>query len=159
MRYLLLLIVSVSMNSFASGQVERDTVLTRCPVYITDTVTSNNFFINARPATLKVYRVKGDLTIVIEQREQYFSMFFHERKLRNTTYDIKPATGGRGNVEVTYSFKSGDQVAYINVSQGTLQATFDKEKMMWKINVNGLIANLTDRTVSYYRAKAEFWVK
>jgi len=56
-------------------------MLSRCPVFITDTVSVNNFFIEARPATLKVYRVRGDLTIVIEQREQFFSLFFMKRGL------------------------------------------------------------------------------
>ncbi|HRF19329.1 MAG TPA: hypothetical protein PK977_14235, partial [Chitinophagaceae bacterium] len=60
----------------ANAQTERDTVLKRCPVFITDTVSSNNFFIEARPATLKVYRVKGKLTIAVEQRDQFFTLFF-----------------------------------------------------------------------------------
>ena len=134
-------------------------MLSRCPVYITDTVSVNNFFIEARPATLKVYRVKGDLTIVIEQRDQFFSLFFHEKRLRNTTYDIQPGSKGRGEVEVAYSFKSGDQVALISVSNGKIESSFDKEKKMWKVKVNGIITNMSDRTLSYYRAKAEFFVK
>ncbi len=159
MRYLILITGFFFFHSSLQAQVERDTVLSRCPVRITDTVSVNNFFIEARPATLKVYRVRGDLTIVIEQRDQFFSLFFHEKRLRNTTYDIEPASKGRGSVEVTYSFKSGDQVAYINVASGTIQSTFDKEKKMWKVKVDGLIANLTERTLTYYKAKADFWVK
>lgn len=142
-----------------SAQESRDTVLSRCPVFITDTVSVNNFFIEARPATLKVYRVRGDLTIVIEQRDQFFSLFFHEKRLRNTTYKIEPGSKGRSEVESTYSFRSGDQVAYINVSSGTIQSTFDKEKKMWKLKVNGMITSMSDRTLSYYKARAEFWVK
>jgi hypothetical protein len=142
-----------------NAQESRDTVLSRCPVFITDTVSVNNFFIEARPATLKVYRVRGDLTIVIEQKDQFFSLFFHERKLRNTTYKIEPGSRGRNEVETTYSFRSGDQSAYINVSNGTIQSTFDKDKKMWKLKVNGMIASMSDRTLSYYKARAEFWVK
>lgn len=159
MRSFLLLSVFFLSAVTARAQVERDTVLSRCPVRITDTVSVNNFFIEARPATLKVYRVKGDLTIVIEQRDQFFSLFFHEKRLRNSTYDIRPGSKGRGDVEVTYSFKSGDQVAYINVANGTIQSVFDKERKMWKLKVDGMIASLTDRTMTYYKAKAEFWVK
>ena len=85
-QFFLLLILFVSFS--AASQVSRDTVLSRCPVYITDTVSVNNFFLEARPATLKVYRVKGDLTVVVEQRDQFFSLFFHEKKLRNMTFDI-----------------------------------------------------------------------
>lgn len=143
----------------ASAQVSRDTVLSRCPVYITDTVSVNNFFLEARPCTLKVYRVKGDLTIVVEQRDQFFSLYFHEKRLRNTTFDIEPGSKGKGEVEVAYSFKSGDQVALINVSDGKIESSFDKEKKMWRVKVNGIITNMSDRTLSYYRARAEFWIK
>lgn len=155
----LLLLASIFLSVSASSQVSRDTVLFRCPVYITDTVSVNNFFLEARPATLKVYRVRGDLTIVIEQRDQFFSLFFHEKRLRNTTYDIEPGSKSRGEVEVAYSFKSGDQVAFINVSDGKIESSFDKEKKMWHVKVNGIITNMSDRTLSYYRAKADLWVK
>ena len=64
-----------------SAQEERDTALSRCPIYITDTVSSNNFFLEFQPSTLKVYRTKGDLTIVIQQRDQFFTILFNEKKL------------------------------------------------------------------------------
>ncbi len=149
------LLFSVSANA----QVSRDTIMTRCPVFITDTVSSNNFFIEARPATLKVYRDKGDLTVVVEQRDQFFSVFFHEKRLRNTKYTIDPSSKNKGDVEVSYSFKSGDQVAYIEVSKGSVQSTYDKEKKMWKLKVEGLLSNMADRTVSYYRVRSELWLK
>lgn len=154
-----ILLVGICFSVAGNAQVSRDTVLSRCPVYITDTVSVNNFFIEARPSTLKVYRVRGDLTIVLEQRDQFFSLFFHEKRLRNTTYTIEPGSKGRGEIEVAYSFKSGDQVAFIEVSSGKVESTFDKEKKMWKVKVNGLITNMSDRTLSYYRARAEFWLK
>ena len=56
MRQFLFLVILLASLS-ASSQISRDTVLSRCPVYITDTVSVNNFFLEARPATLKVYRV------------------------------------------------------------------------------------------------------
>ena len=71
--FILLILVSFT----APAQQERDTILRRCPLFITDTVSSNNFFIEGLPATLKVYRVSGDLTIAIQQRDQFFTMFFH----------------------------------------------------------------------------------
>lgn len=151
------LLTIISFTGFS--QESRDTVLSRCPVYITDTVSSNNFFIEARPVTLKVYRVRGDLTIVVEQKDQFFSLFFHDKRLRNTTYDIQPGSRSRGEVEAAYSFKSGDQVALISVSGGKIECSFDKEKKMWKLKVNGMITNMADRNVSYYRAKAELWLK
>ncbi len=158
MRQFLFLVILLASLS-ASSQISRDTVLSRCPVYITDTVSVNNFFLEARPATLKVYRVKGDLTVVVEQRDQFFSLFFHEKKLRNTTFDIEPGSKGRGEVEAAYSFKSGDQTALISLSDGKIESSFDKDKKMWKLKVNGTIPNMSDRTLSYYRVRTELWLK
>jgi hypothetical protein len=158
MRQFLFLVILLASLS-ASSQISRDTVLSRCPVYITDTVSVNNFFLEARPATLKVYRVKGDLTVVVEQRDQFFSLYFHEKKLRNTTFDIEPASKGRGEVEAAYSFKSGDQTALISLSDGKIESSFDKDKKMWKLKVNGTITNMSDRTLSYYRVRTELWLK
>jgi hypothetical protein len=142
----------------ADAQTERDTVLKRCPVFITDTVSSNNFFIEARPATLKVYRVKGKLTIAVEQRDQFFTMFFHDRKLRTGNYDITPGSRGGREVEATYSFKTGDQASYISLSKGTVDVSYDKEKKLWLLKVNGMIANLVDRSVTYYKVRADLYV-
>lgn len=158
MRQFLLLVILLASLS-ASSQISRDTVLSRCPVYITDTVSVNNFFLEARPATLKVYRVKGDLTVVVEQRDQFFSLFFHEKKLRNGTFDIEPGSRGRGEVEAAYSFKSGDQTALISLSDGKIESSFDKDKKMWRLKVNGTITNMSDRTLSYYRVRTELWLK
>jgi hypothetical protein len=141
------------------AQVSRDTTLNRCPVAITDTVSQNNYFIEARPCILKVYRVKGDLTVVVEQREQYFSLFFHDKRLRATTYDIEPGSKGRNEVESTYSFKSGDQVAYINLADGKIQCVFDKVKKVWNLKITGTITNMTDRSLTYYRVKADLVLK
>lgn len=152
--YFLVLFYCISVQ----GQQQRDTILKRCPVAITDTVSVNNFFIEGLPATLKVYRVKGKLTIQVQQKEQFFTLFFHDKKLRNTTYNISRGSDGRGEVEATYSFKSGDQASYINLSSGKVESVFDKEKKMWRIKVNGMIANLVDRSVTYYRARGDFYI-
>jgi hypothetical protein len=159
MRYFIFLLITIASSYTVQAQQERDTTLSRCPVAVTDTVSSNNFFIEARPALLKVYRVRGKLTIRVEQRDQYFTILFHSKRLKNTTYDIEPGSKARSEVESTYSFRSGDQVAYIVLSGGTIQTSFDKTKNMWRVKVNGKITNLADRTLSYYRVKADLWVK
>ncbi len=157
MRILLLsFVMLVSISALA--QQERDTVLGRCPLYITDTVSSYNFFIDARPATLKVYRVSGDLTIAIEQKDQFFTMFFRDKRLKNGKYKISVNPDGKG-VAAKYSFRSGDQVSYVNVSSGTVETTYDNLTKLWRIKVNGLIANLVERSVTYYRVKADFTIK
>lgn len=154
-----LLFIALLGSLVSTAQVSRDTVLNRCPVYITDTVSVNNFFLEARPATLKVYRVRGDLTIQVEQRDQFFTLFFHEKRLRATTYDIEPGSRGRGEVEAAYSFRSGDQTALISLTDGKIESTFDKEKKMWRVRVNGVITNMSDRTLSYYRVRTDLWLK
>lgn len=151
------IVLIISIPSFA--QEERDTLLSRCPVFVTDTATSNNFFIEARPATLKVYRVKGDLTVVVEQKDQFFTLLFREKRLRNTTYKLNTSPDGRNELMAKYSFRSGDQVSYVNVSKGTVECTYDKEKKVWKLKINGLIANLVERNVSYYKVRADLSLK
>ena len=141
-----------------SAQEERDTTLTRCPVYITDTVTSNNFFIEARPCTIKVYRVSGDLKVVVEQRDQFLTLLFLDRKLRSTRYKISTRPKGKSQLAVKYSFRSGDQVSYVDVANGTVDVAYDSEKKIWLLQVNGTIANLVGTTVTYYRVRANLHV-
>lgn len=154
-----IVVIGVLLSFCARAQEERDTTLKRCPIFITDTVSNNNFFIEGRPATIKVYRVKGDLTIVIEQKDQFFTIFFNERKLSGGLYKI--AVNSRKNTQVAakYSFRSGDQVSYVNVSSGTVDVSFDEAKQHWHLKLNGLIANIVERSVSYYRTRADFFIK
>jgi hypothetical protein len=154
-------LIGIFLSVAAKSQTARDTVLSKCPVWITDTVSANNFFIEARPATLKVYRVKGDLTIVVEQKDQFFNLFFHTKRLstRNETYKIEPGSRGGDDVEAAYSFKSGDQVAYINVGKGKIETTYDKVKKMWNLKVSGLIGNSTGGSVSYYKVRADLNIR
>ena len=155
--FILLLVTTLSMSAFA--QQERDTVYKRCPLFITDTSTANNFFLEALPATVKVYRERGDLTIAIEQREQFFTMFFRDKRLKNTKYKFKKGARKSSEIEAKYSFRSGVQVSYVDVSSGTVETTFDKEKNLWHIKINGMLANMVERSVTYYRARADFYIK
>jgi len=154
-----LLITMTCYSLVISAQEERDTALSRCPIYITDTVSSNNFFLEFQPSTLKVYRTKGDLTIVIQQRDQFFTMLFNEKKLDERKYKILKGARHNDEVSAKYSFRSGQQVSYVDVHKGTIESTFDKGKDMWHLKVNGLIANLVERSVTYYKVRADFFVK
>ncbi len=120
--------ISLFFSITVQAQSDSDTTLTQCPVFITDTVTANNFFIEARPVLMKVYRVKGKLTIRLEQKDQFFTLYFHEKKLRNTTYKIQAGSTGKTEVEAAYSFRSGDQSSYISVAKGSIDCYFDTEK-------------------------------
>ena len=152
---ILVLLTTISMPAFS--QQEKDTVYKRCPVFITDTVSSNNFFIEALPATIKVERAGEILKIIIQQRDQFFTIFFSDKKLKSGKYKIKVNPRDR-DVSAKYSFLSGDQVSYVNVSSGLIEVIFDEEKDMWQLKVNGMIANMVERSVTYYRVRADFYI-
>ncbi len=158
MRYFFLVVLLGTVFSL-QAQKSRDTVFKRCPVFITDTVSSNNFFIEGLAATMRVYRTKGELTIQFQQRDQYFTLFFHMKNLKEKNYKIEEGSGKRREVEIAYSFKSGEQVSYISLSSGKLAVSFDKEKDMWHLVVNGMIRNMVERSVTYYKVKADFFVQ
>jgi hypothetical protein len=153
----LIIITTVSLTAFA--QQERDTVLTRCPVFITDTVSSNNFFLEFQPSTIKVYRTKGNLTIRIQQKDQFFTIFFQVKKLKNTKYKLVFGANNRNEAEAKYSFRSGSTASYVDVSSGTIESVFDKEKTLWHIKLNGMLANLVERSVTYYKVRADFYIR
>jgi hypothetical protein len=153
------LVILLLISLVASAQEERDTTLRRCPVFITDTVTSNNFFIEGLSCTIKVYRLKGNLTVVLQQRDQYFTIFFNIKKLKSTNYKIKVGANNHNEVASKYSFRSGDQVSYVNVASGTVETSFDKEKDHWHIKVNGMLPNMVERSVTYYKVRSDFYIK
>jgi hypothetical protein len=148
---------AIIISSVASAQDDRDTVMKRCPVYITDTVSANNFFIEGQMCKLSVSRLKGDLKLVVQQRDQFLSIFFRQGKLKVAKYKIKPYADDKDEVEVKYSFRSGDQVSYVNVGSGLVEVTFDKEKSLWKLKLNGMIANMVERNVTYYKVRTELY--
>ena len=158
MRTFILSLLIIS-SGIVSAQQERDTIYRRCPLFITDTVSNNNFFIEGLPATITVDRVKGDLKIIIKQKDQFFTLYFRDKRLRNTKYKISVSPDGRGDLLAKYSFRSGDQVSYVDISSGTIDVTFDKEKKLWRLKVNGMIANLVERAVTYYRVRTDFYIR
>ncbi len=158
MRLFFLSVVMMFSLSVAA-QTERDTTLSRCPVYIIDTVSGNNYFNEARTAILKVYRIKGDLVIAIEQKDQTFTLFFKDKRLKFSKYKIQTNPDSRNEIAAKYSFRIGDQVSYLNVSSGTVDVLYDKVKEQWSLKLNGLLANYLERSVSFYKVKANFVVK
>jgi predicted secreted protein len=86
-------------------------------------------------------------------------LFFREKKLRSLKYKISVNPDGRGELAAKYSFRSGEQVSYVNVSNGTVDVTYDKIKKVWLLKINGMISNLVERSVTYYRVKGDFTIK
>ena len=152
------LFIILFSSLIVSAQKERETVLTSCPVSITDSVSSNNFFLQHQPATVKVYRAKGDLTIVIEQRDQFFTILFGVKNLENKKYKISAKPGSKKEILAKYSFKSGDQVSYVNMTSGTVETNYNKQTKLWNIRVDGLLANFVGQTVTYFKVRAELFV-
>ena len=157
MRTLILLLITIISMPVLSQQ-EGDTVYKRCPLFITDTVSANNFFIEGLPATIKVERDNGEVKITIQQKEQFFTMFFRDRKLKSGKYKLKTNPGGR-DAAAKYSFRSGDQVSYVNVSSGLIEVSYDKVTKLWNLKVNGMIANMVERSVTYYKVRTDFFVR
>jgi hypothetical protein len=155
MKFLFLFFVLI-FSFAASAQKERDTVMNRCPVFITDSVSSNNFFLEHQPSTIKVYRTHGDLTIIIEQREQFFTLFFGVKNLDDKKYKITGSPGSKKDVLAKYSFRLGEQVSYVNMTSGTVETSFNKETKLWNIKVNGLLANFVGQSVTFFKVKADF---
>ena len=151
-----LFIIALLFSSFLQAQKTSDSLYRKCPVAVMDTVTGNNYFIERQSAQVKVYRLSGDLRIVVEQRNQFFTIMFHLRKLKNKAkYTISSDAAARDEVTAKYSFKSGEDVAYIDVSSGQVETTYDKVTKLWRIKLTGLIANLGESRVSYFKAKAD----
>ena len=148
------------ISTTAFSQHEGDTIYKRCPVAVKDTATGNNYFIEHQPATVKTYRNRGDLTIVIEQKSQFFTMFFHIKRLSTKgRYDITAGEAGRGDITAKYSFKSGESVAFIDVVSGKVESSYDKTSKLWHIKLTGLIANMGGSGVSYFKATADFYIR
>jgi hypothetical protein len=157
---LVLAVLLVSSSAFA--QHEGDSVYTRCPVAIKDTATGNNYFIEHQPATVKTYRNKGNYTIVIEQKNQFFTMFFRVRGFstkRKSKYSITTDSNNNDEVSAKYSFRSGESVAFIDVSSGKVETSYDKATKLWHLKVTGLIANMGDTRVTYFKATADFFIR
>ena len=153
-----LIVLFIFTSLAATAQEERDTVLPRCPVYITDTVSANNYFLEFQPSTIRVTRVKSDLHIQVQQRDQFFTLFYADNKLKDGIYKIVYNNQKKNEVKAKYSFRSGASVSYIDLTKGDVQSYFDKEKELWRIRVNGMLANIAGNTVTYYRVRADFYI-
>ncbi len=46
-------------------------------------------------------------------------------------------------------------MAYIDVSSGKVETTYDKVTKLWRVKLTGLIANLGESRVSYFKATAD----
>ena len=158
MRVLAILVI-IFFSITASAQKEEDTLLNNCPVFITDSVSSNNFFLSHQPSTIKVYRTHGDLTITVEQRDQFFTLFFGVKNLDDKKYKITGSPGSKKDVLAKYSFRSGEQVSYVNMTSGTVETKFDKETKLWNIKVNGLLANFIGQSVTFFKVKADLFIR
>jgi hypothetical protein len=156
----LLCLIMLVFTLPAWSQHTGDSVYQRCPVSIYDTLTGNNYFIIAQKATVHTYHDRGNFTISIEQKGQFLTLMFNEKKLSTKgKYDIGVDVGGKHNVSVKYSFRSGTEVAYLDVSSGTITSAYDKTTKLWRVVFNGLLANMGDTRVSYFKVKGEVYFK
>ena len=159
---MIFLITVLLVSASAFSQHEGDSVYKRCPVSVKDTVTGNNYFIEHQSATVKTYRNKGKYTVVIEQKNQFFTMFFQDSRFstkRKSTYHISTDANNNDELSAKYSFKSGNDVAYIDVSSGKAETTYDKVTKLWHIKLTGLIGNMGETRVTYFKAMVDLYVR
>ena len=152
----------IALLLFASNldaQETGDTTYTRCPIAITDTSGYNNYFTSHQSAVVKVEKIKGNITITIQQREQFFTMFFKGKKLSARTYKIKTNSDDKSEVYARYSFRSAGRASYVEATSGTIEVTYNKETEHWNLKINGILSNLVERTIAYYKIKADFSIK
>lgn len=152
-----LLFLFISFN--ASAQEEGDTVYSRCPIAITDTSGYNNYFTPHQSAIVKIEKTKGDLVITIQQKEQFFTMFFRQKKLVERKYKIGVGANNKNELDAKYSFRSGSRASYIDVTSGTVDVTYNKDSHLWNLKVDGMLSNLIEHSIAYYKVKADFSVK
>lgn len=158
-RNFLFTILIVSFSFSAAAQREGDTVLKRCPVFITDTSGYNNYFIEALPATITVDKSHGILSVVVNQKDQYFSLFFGKKHLEEKKYRIESNADSKNEVAVKYSFRSDGQVSYVTVTSGTVDCSFNKETQLWNLKVDGILSNYVATSVSYFKVKANLFIR
>ncbi|HVT84923.1 MAG TPA: hypothetical protein VHD35_06955 [Chitinophagaceae bacterium] len=158
-RNFLLTTLIVLLSIAVAAQRDGDTVLKHCPVFITDTSGYNNYFIEALPATITVDKSKGILSVVISQKDQYLSLFFGKKRLENKKYRIESNADSKSEVAVKYSFRSDGQVSYVTVTSGTVDCSFNKETQLWNLKVDGILSNYVGRSVSYFKVKANLYIR
>ena len=149
----------IFISCSAIAQKEMDTTVKRCPVFITDTSGYNNYFLEFQPATIRVERVKGNLNIVVQQKDQFFSLFFGIKHLEEKKYKIQTNARSKSEVAAKYSFRSGNEVSYVTVTSGNVEASFSKKTNLWNIKINGLLSNYVGRSISYFKMKADFYIQ
>src|SRR5574338_621213 len=159
MKNFLLMMIVVLFSFSAAAQHEGDTVLKHCPVFITDTSGYNNYFIEALPAMITVDKSKGILSVVVSQKDQYFSLFFGKKHFENKKYRIAANADSKNEVAAKYSFRAGDQVSYVTVTSGTVECNFNKETQLWTLKVEGLLSNYVGRSISYFKVRAELFIR
>lgn len=147
----------ISLN--AAAQEEGDTLYMRCPVAVTDTSGYNNYFTSYQSATVKVERIKKNIVITVQQKEQFFTMFFIQKNFSEKKYSIVLGADDKDELDAKYSFRSGGRVSFINVSTGTVDITYNKEKQLWNLKINGVLKNLEERSVRLYKVKADISFK
>lgn len=158
MKYLLS-VVFICCTAVMHAQKSGDTVYTRCPIAITDTSGYNNYFTSHQPATVKVEKLKGNIVITVQQREQYYTMFFRTKKFSDKKYKIVVGAGDKNELDAKYSFRSAGRASYVNTTSGTVEIKFNKDTQLWDLKINGMLSNLVERSVAYYKVKADFSIK
>jgi hypothetical protein len=156
-QFILFFMLFVSIS--AKAQEEGDTLYSRCPVSVTDTSGYNNYFTSHQNAIVKVEHINKNLVITIQQRDQFFTLFFRQKKLTERKYSIVQGADDKDELDAKYSFRSGGRASYINATSGTVDVTFNEDTNRWDLKINGLLKNLIERTIAVYKVKGEISIR
>jgi hypothetical protein len=155
--FTLFFMLAVSLSTKA--QEDGDTLYSRCPVAVTDTSGYNNYFTGHQSAVVKVERISKNLVITMQQRDQFFTLFFRQKKLSERKYSIVVGADDKDELDAKYSFRSGGRASFINVNSGTVDVTYNEETKLWNLKINGVLKNLVERTIALYKVKADISIK
>ena len=156
---ILTLLFTLIISMHVTAQQEGDTLYSRCPVAVTDTSGYNNYFTSHQSASVNVERIRNKLVITIQQKEQFFTMFFKHKNLSEKKYSIVVGADDKDELDAKYSFRAGGRASFINVNNGTVNITFNKEKNLWNLKIDGVLKNLEERSVRLYKVKADISFK
>jgi hypothetical protein len=149
--FIFLLFISVRGYAQETG----DTLYAKCPIMISDTSGYNTYFTAQQSAVVKLEKIKGNIVITVQQKEQFLTMFFRVKKLSPRQYTIVVGADDKEELDAKYSFRSGGRASFINVSSGTVDVSYDAITRLWHLKINGLLKNIVERSVSLYKVKGE----
>ena len=98
---------------------------------------------------------KGKFTLLAKNLHERTSVFEYGALKHN----ILGIWTDKDELDAKYSFRSGGRASYINATSGTVDVSFNEDKGLWELKINGLLKNLIERTIAVYKVKGEISIR